>query len=340
MSLINTNFIKTKKAVRLHTNYCYFIIETSYDNKIYVGYAGNCDADYNIKRIVWQAFSTAKSATAHRAISKGFADAIAASEYITVDIVKAKYPGPIYEGTAPNLHIVCGDQVEHYREYYGLIDKYKSYAPYGHNEIKSSNKSKIEKQVIEEYAQKWQVQAYTKRINANTRPVYQYEYIPGSDDTYRLVAEYKSIAHFISTNNEGIVNPSSIYRCCNKKLRTAYGYVWRFNKDEEIIKLNKDKRCYNSRPRKYNRATPEEREQKWLNFLATSKEQLEREEQQEERKKERIKQRAAKALEKRQKETLKRDQNDIFAEAIEKQKALKPQANELSINNEALDELW
>lgn len=215
----------------------YFILRFK-NYKCYVGWTGplgTSTAKEKIRDFLWANTSDTKTA---KPLSQGeeVKKAILESEHIdvtTVNISNINNSKVIYEGL------------------YKLIDIYKAYAPYGYNIINSNGKSMAEKEVIRKYAAKWGIKGYipqnynrVKPYQKKARPIYQYAAMPHQlyITKYSFVKKWDSIKAFVEANNIDEKNTSRIYMCCNKKLRTALGYVFRFEYEGKVIELKPDKR--------------------------------------------------------------------------------------------------
>ena len=214
----------------------YFILKFK-NGKCYVGWTGPLGistAKEKIREFLWA--NTGSTKTAKRfSLGDDVKKAILESDYINVttaslDINNSK---AIYEGL------------------YKLIDTYKAYEPYGYNVINSNYKSLAEKEVIRKYARKWNIKGYippsynrTKPYKREARPIYQYAAMPHQlcITKFSFVKKWDSIKAFAEANNIDEKNISRIYMCCNKKLRTTLGYVFRFEYEGKIIELKPDKR--------------------------------------------------------------------------------------------------
>lgn len=213
----------------------YFIIEFEYDSKFYVGWTGSSHFN-SVKRCVSNLiYYSLKGHDWPKKNNPGIAKAIEESKYITITTIEIPYNTAL-------LDIYLG--------LYELIDKYNAYTPYGHNVINALNKSIAEKQVIHKYALKWGIPEKIHRIvnnrtgtaikNYPSRAIYQYKQI--SENLYKLYKRWNSVREYIDSVAPMKINPSAIYMCCNNQRRVAYGDIWRFNGDEEIIELAPDMR--------------------------------------------------------------------------------------------------
>ena len=215
----------------------YFILKFK-NGKCYVGWTGSLGvstAKEKIREFLWANTSSTKTAK-RLSLGDDVKKAILESDYInvtTASILDINNSKAIYEGL------------------YKLIDTYKAYEPYGYNVINSNNKSSAEKEVIRKYARKWNIKGYipqsynrTKPYKKGTRPIYQYAAMPHQlcITKFSFVKKWDSIKAFAEANNIDEKNISRIYMCCNKKLRTTLGYVFRFEYEGKIIELKPDKR--------------------------------------------------------------------------------------------------
>lgn len=212
----------------------YFIIEFEYDSKLYVGWTGNSlyvPVRVRLEQLIYYAL---KGSSWMKKNNPELIKAIEESKYITVTTIKMPFTESPLVG---------------YTGLYALIDKYTTYSPYGHNIINALNKSEAEKQVIHKYALKWGIPEKIHRPKPKNstivksypaRAVYQYKRI--SDGLYKLYKKWDSIKEYINSMAPMKINPSAIYMCCNGQRRIAYEDIWRFDCNEEIIKIAPDAR--------------------------------------------------------------------------------------------------
>lgn len=213
----------------------YFIIEFEYDSKFYVGWTGSTFCKSVKKCLEHLIYYSLKGHDWPKKNNPDIVKAIEESKYITITTVEIPRDTPL-------LDVYLG--------LYDLIDKYTAYAPYGHNVINALNKAEAEKQVIHRYALRWGIPETIHRFVNNrtktaiksypSRAVYQYKQI--SENLYKLYKKWNSVREYIDSVAPMKINPSAIYMCCNNQRRVAYGDIWRFNGDEEIIELAPDMR--------------------------------------------------------------------------------------------------
>lgn len=125
---------------------------------------------------------------------------------------------------------------------YDIINTLKSYAPYGLNDLNYIYKYEFSLESV--LANK--LMKVLKRQGENLfsgflkirqeRPVYQYNPESGS-----LIASYNTITE--AANIIGVTT-SAIYHCCTARCHTSGGYIWSFNKFDNIGNMRKltDKR--------------------------------------------------------------------------------------------------
>lgn len=125
---------------------------------------------------------------------------------------------------------------------YDIINTLKSYAPYGLNDLNYvfrydfSLESVLAGKLMKILKRQGE-NLFTSPLKSDReRPVYQYSSEDGS-----FVASYNSIAEAANTVN---VTVSAIHHCCTGRGRTSGGYVWSFDKYDNIGKIRRlpDKR--------------------------------------------------------------------------------------------------
>ena len=175
----------------------YIALEFEYDNKIYVCWTGtNVQVKHRIGSMICKALnSVGEKSELDMTIQK--------SLYITLTVV------PITGSTTNKQEIQTGLK--------DLINKYKSYVPYGYNTINN-----------------------TRSHTYASKPVFQYK--ESADNVYTFVKEWHSVQEYIDYMKPYKINKSMIYMCCNGQRRTAYGYVWRSENMGPIIEIAPDLR--------------------------------------------------------------------------------------------------
>lgn len=228
--------VDLQKSANLDSTSAYFILEFEYDSKFYVGWTGETRAVSVKTKIDKLIYSALKGANWPSKNNPELAKAIAESKYITVTTEEI----PFDKLGAPN------GLIDVYSRLYELIDEYSAYAPYGHNIINSLNKCAAEKLVIPGFAAKWNIPDTIHKSGASNlrsyphRVLYQYRRI--SENLYKLHKKWDSVKEFIDSVAPMKINPSAIYMCCNGQRRIAYGDIWKFDGNEEIIEITPDMR--------------------------------------------------------------------------------------------------
>lgn len=175
----------------------YIALEFEYDNKIYVCWTG---AGMQVKHRIGSLICKALNPIGEKS---ELDIAIQKSLYITLTVI------PITDSTMGKQEIQNGLK--------DLINKYKSYVPYGYNTINNMRD-----------------RAYTGR--------HVFQYKKSADNVYTLVKEWHSVQEYIDYIAPYKINKSMIYMCCNGQRRTAYDSVWRYENAGPVIEIAPDLR--------------------------------------------------------------------------------------------------
>lgn len=210
-------------ASALKTNWALFTVEFEYDCKMLVCHTLNGPVLSGIKKLVAQVL---KGKTADLELRR----ALAASRYITVDILKSLAGEDMPEGEKEDILL---------KEKYKLIKRHNTYYPHGYNMLTGKLTGKKEHEcaraLYAELAKEINAQLLHGPAALNTRrgrpgkTVHKYNAVTGL-----YLATYGSVKEAAAATN---TSPSNISACCNDKLgkKTTGGFKWSYERNIEFI---------------------------------------------------------------------------------------------------------
>ena len=197
-------------------------LECDSNYAIYIGHTINDKLEYALEDLINQAKNRV-------ILAPMLSKSINRSQVLTVTILYIQEPSNYLSNTAMYKQLLA--------KKYELIEKLKSYEPYGLNNLihilqhEHTSECSFAKNLIKLLSTK--NERYYTKVNANAKKVYQY-----SRSTGLFIREYTSVTEAAARNN---LTVSSITNCCANRTKTAGGFVWRYEK-AGLIEIPKDNR--------------------------------------------------------------------------------------------------